>query len=350
MGEQKKFSSPEEKYMRRALELATYGAGFVSPNPMVGAVIVSRSGRIIGEGWHRKYGCPHAEVNAVNSVSSEDEHLLPEATIYVTLEPCSHYGKTPPCSLLLINKGIGRVVVGSPDPFPLVAGRGIKMLREAGIEVVENFLQKECDFLNRRFLTAHTLQRPYILLKWAESSDGFMAPLDDEGNSYSVKISTPLTSRLMHKERAVYDAVMIGTDTVLIDNPTLTTRLWPGTDARPVIFTSSRVSEEAEIMKRNPIVLPSSSLPDAMCILYKEFGVTSLMVEGGAKLLSSFLKENLFNEIRQEISNVTLNKGIPAPSIPSLLTLMEEKILNSNIIRRYIKAPSTKILADIRPF
>ena len=229
------------------------------------------------------------------------------------------------------------MVVGSPDPFPLVAGRGIKMLREAGIEVVEKFLQKECDFLNRRFLTAHTQQRPYILLKWAQSSDGFMAPLDDEGNSYPIKISTPLTSRLMHKERAIYDAIMIGTDTVLIDNPTLTTRLWPGTDARPVIFASSRISEEAEIMRRNPILLPSSSLSDAMRILYKEYGVTSLMVEGGAKLLSSFLKENLFDEIRQETSPINIIKGIPAPSLPSQLTLMEEKILNSNIIRRYIK-------------
>ena len=151
---------PEKKYMLHALQLARYGAGFVSPNPMVGAVVVAPDGRIIGEGWHRKFGGPHAEVNAMASIHPENEHLIKDSTIYVTLEPCSHYGKTPPCSLLLINKGIKRVVVGSPDPFPLVSGRGIKMLREGGIEVIENFMQEECDFLNRRFITAHTLSRP----------------------------------------------------------------------------------------------------------------------------------------------------------------------------------------------
>ncbi|MDE6028394.1 MAG: bifunctional diaminohydroxyphosphoribosylaminopyrimidine deaminase/5-amino-6-(5-phosphoribosylamino)uracil reductase RibD, partial [Muribaculaceae bacterium] len=211
---------PEEKYMLRALQLAACGAGFVSPNPMVGAVIVAPDGRIIGQGWHRKFGGPHAEVNAVASVKAEDEHLLKDSTIYVTLEPCSHYGKTPHCSLLLINKGLKRVVVGSPDPFPHVSGRGIKMLREAGIEVIENFMRKECDALNRRFLTAHTLGRPYILLKWAQSRNGLIAAahhisssLDSDSGvqphvrqtAVPVQLSSPLTSTLMHSQRALYD-------------------------------------------------------------------------------------------------------------------------------------------------
>ncbi len=308
------FPAPEKKYMQRALQLAAYGAGFVSPNPMVGAVVVAPSGRIIGEGWHRKFGQAHAEVNAMASIRPQDEHLIKDSTIYVTLEPCSHYGKTPPCSLLLINKGIGRVVVGSPDPFPLVSGRGIKMLREAGIEVVENFMQEECDALNRRFITAHTNQRPYILLKWAQSSDGFMAAINSEGQPEPVALSSPLTSVLMHSERALYDAIMVGTNTLLTDNPSLTTRLWPGRSPRPVIFQSPRLPKEAAIMKRNPIILnPALPLEDSMKILYKDHSITSLMVEGGPTLLQSFLSLGLFDEIRLEISPIKLHQGLPAP-------------------------------------
>ncbi|MDE5870103.1 MAG: bifunctional diaminohydroxyphosphoribosylaminopyrimidine deaminase/5-amino-6-(5-phosphoribosylamino)uracil reductase RibD, partial [Muribaculaceae bacterium] len=203
------FPSPETKYMQRAIQLAYNGVGFVSPNPMVGAVIVADDGRIIGEGWHRKYGGPHAEVNAVASVAPSDIKLLKGATIYVTLEPCSHYGKTPPCSLLLIEKEIGRVVIGSADPFPLVSGRGVKMLRNAGIEVIEDFMRKECDEINRKFLTAHTLQRPYILLKWAQSSDGFIAAFSESGNPEPVVLSSGYTKMLMHSLRAQYDAILI---------------------------------------------------------------------------------------------------------------------------------------------
>ena len=188
----------EEKYMRRALQLARGGEGRVAPNPMVGAVVVA-NGRIIGEGFHRTYGGPHAEVNAIASVLPEDRELLSEATIYVTLEPCSHYGKTPPCAKLIIDTGIPHVVVGAPDPNPLVAGRGVRMMREAGIRVDEDVLKDECIALNKRFMTAHTSGRPWIQLKWAESADRRMAGVDEEGRPVPVRLSSLLSSVWMHR-------------------------------------------------------------------------------------------------------------------------------------------------------
>ncbi|MBD5188937.1 MAG: bifunctional diaminohydroxyphosphoribosylaminopyrimidine deaminase/5-amino-6-(5-phosphoribosylamino)uracil reductase RibD [Bacteroidales bacterium] len=337
------FSVPEKKYMQRALELARYGAGFVSPNPMVGAVIVAPDGRIIGEGWHRKFGEGHAEVNAVASVRPEDEHLFGQSTIYVTLEPCSHYGKTPPCSLLLIEKGIGRVVVGSPDPFPLVSGRGIKMLREAGIEVVENFMRNECDALNRRFITAHTLGRPYILLKWAQSSDGFIAAINHDGTPRSIKLSNAATSVLMHSQRALYDAILVGSNTIIIDNPSLTTRLWPGGSPRPVTFRSPRIPEDATVFSRDCILIDSSiqtgniSLGLELNRLYSEYGITSLMVEGGASTLNSFIENNLFDEIRVEISPDIIGDGIYAPPIPTPCNLISSEKFGSTLILEYRK-------------
>lgn len=331
-----RFPEPEKKYMIRALRLAAYGAGFVSPNPMVGAVIVSSDGRIIGEGWHRRFGGPHAEVNAIASVRPEDERLLSQSTIYVTLEPCSHYGKTPPCSLLLINKGIGRVVVGSPDPFPLVSGRGIKMLREAGIEVIENFMQKECDALNRRFITAHTLHRPYILLKWAQSADGFIASFDEFGKPQATPLSTSLTLPLMHSVRAIYDAILVGVNTVIIDNPSLTTRLWPGNDPRPVTFASRRMPETAQILSREKILLdPTLTLEENLNLLYKDYGITSLLIEGGSDTLSRFIASNLFDEIRIEISPALLHNGVGAPKLPENISLSSEKKVDGNIILEY---------------
>ena len=189
----------EEKYMRRALELARHGLGNTSPNPMVGAVIVDNSGRIIGEGYHRRCGEGHAEVNAIASVADADRGALRDATMYVTLEPCSHYGKTPPCAKLIIDTGIPRVVVGAGDPFKEVAGRGIRMMREAGIEVAEGIMAAESRALNRRFMTAHEQQRPFVTLKWARSADGFMD--SDRADGQPAKFSTPLTAMLVHRLR-----------------------------------------------------------------------------------------------------------------------------------------------------
>lgn len=300
----------DNQYMTRALELAHNGAGFVSPNPMVGAVITAPDGRIIGEGWHACYGGPHAEVNAVNSVRAEDEHLLPQSTIYVTLEPCSHYGKTPPCSKLLIEKHFRRVVIGMKDPFKEVQGRGIRMLREAGIEVTENVMEKECRELNRRFITAHELHRPYIQLKWAQSADGFIS-----ANEVRTPISTPVTLVEMHRQRALADAILVGTDTLLTDDPSLTTRLWPARrNPIPVIFHSRRLNPDLKVMQREPIILdPGKTLEENMQILYKEYGIISLMVEGGARILQSFLDAGLYDEIRVETSGIKLKQGIHAP-------------------------------------
>ncbi len=289
-------------YMKRALQLAAYGAGHVSPNPMVGAVIVSDDGRIIGEGWHRKYGGPHAEVNAVASVAESDKHLLPQSTIYVTLEPCSHYGKTPPCALLLRQTGFRRVVTGCGDPNPKVAGRGIAMLREAGIEVTENCLYEECRDINVRFFTAQTLKRPWILLKWAEDEYGRMASTD----GCPLQISSPVTATMMHAERALCDVIMVGTNTLLSDNPSLTTRLWPGNSPRPVIFDSPRLNDRdiranLKVFDRQPILLdPGLPLAENMHLLFDKYGITSIMVEGGRKLIDSFIAANLYDRIRVE--------------------------------------------------
>lgn len=282
------------RFMRRALQLARLGEGLVSPNPMVGAVIVAADGRIIGEGYHHRYGGPHAEVCAVRSVKEADRHLLSDSTIYVTLEPCSHYGKTPPCSQLIIDTGIPRVVVGSADPFPEVSGRGLRMLREAGVEVVVNVLREECDALNVRFLTAHRLGRPWIQLKWAQSADGFMAGLDKDGKPYPVKFSTPVSSVWMHRRRSMVDAIMVGRNTLEIDRPRLDCRLWPGRSPRRVA--------------------PRHDLELQMRELYRD-GVTSLMVEGGPTLLQSFIDLGLYDDVRIETSEKKLEIGLPAPKI-----------------------------------
>lgn len=330
-------SETDVTFMRRALELATRGAGFVSPNPMVGAVITAPDNRIIGEGWHRVYGGPHAEVNAIASVKAEDEHLLPLSTIYVSLEPCSHYGKTPPCSKLIIEKKIRRVVVGMGDPFKEVCGRGIKMLREAGIEVVEKVLEKECLALNRRFVTAHTLRRPFIQLKWAQSADNFIGAFSPSGYPCPVSLSNPLSLVEMHRERSLADAILIGTDTVISDNPTLTTRLWPGNSPRPVLFASDRIPAHSAVMARNPIILdPSKSLEENLSDLYSIHKITSLMVEGGAKTLKAFINASLFDEIRVETAPIVISHGIPAPTIPTgLATLIKDREIRGNNIRCY---------------
>ncbi len=298
--------------MQRALQLARCGEGRTAPNPMVGAVVVA-DGRIIGEGYHRTYGGPHAEVNAIASVSPEDRHLLKESTIYVTLEPCSHYGKTPPCARLIIETGIPCVVVGASDPNPLVAGRGVRMLREAGIEVTEGVLEKECVELNRRFMTAFSGKLPWILLKWAQSADGYMAAVDEEGNGLPVKFSNPLSSVWMHRQRALVESIAVGKHTLEIDKPGLDVRLWAGKSPRRFI--------------------PDRAVPlrDQLEQLRSE-GVTSLMVEGGPTLLNSFIKDGLYDEIRVETSPLVLGSGLKAPSLPEGLRRVSEEVCRENII------------------
>ena len=326
----------DEKYMRRALQLARLGAGHTSPNPMVGAVIVIPDGTIIGEGWHRQCGQGHAEVNAVASVRDAD--LLHDCTLYVTLEPCSHYGKTPPCARLIIDRGIPRVVVGCLDPFVKVAGRGVAMLREAGVEVEVGLLEQECKELNRRFLTAHTTGRPWVQLKWAETADGFIA-LPPEAGENPLHMSTPVTMRLMHRQRALCDAIVVGANTARIDNPSLTTRYWPGrSPLRVVLSRNLSIPEDLNLLTDGqPTVVyngvrdgtdgvveyvktdtsdPQSWLKD----LYRR-GVTSVMVEGGTRVLQGLIDTALWDEARIEVSPRRVGQGVPAPQIEGDLTV-----------------------------
>lgn len=355
----------DERYMRRALQLAALGAGNVSPNPMVGAVIVA-DGKIIGEGFHRCYGEGHAEVNAVASVP--DRSLLRGATIYVTLEPCSHYGKTPPCAKLLVECGFGRVVVGVRDPFPQVSGRGIAMLRDAGIEVTEGVLEEECRHINRRFFTAHSKCRPWVLLKWAQSADGFIdatragnfspatpagsckgtAPAglceNDPiaGNSTGtltvgkpVKFSTPLTTMLMHRERAMVDAILVGANTVALDNPSLTVRGWSvrRQPLRVVLARHTPISPDARLLTDGlPTLIYSTDLNAVLADLYHR-GITSLMVEGGSTVLQSFIDARLYDEVRIETAPITLGSGIKAPTLPAeSVSLQSHKAYGTNTI------------------
>lgn len=308
----------DEIYMRRALQLARNGALDASPNPMVGAVIVAPDGTVIGEGWHRKCGEGHAEVNAVNSVG--DRQLLRDCTMYVTLEPCSHYGKTPPCAKLIIDMGIPRVVVGCLDPFVKVAGRGVRMLEDAGVEVVTGFLEDECRELNRKFMTAHTSGRPFITLKWAESSDGYI-----DG-----KISTPLTSMLVHRERALHDAILVGSGTFLADSPRLDTRLYAGHSPRRVVLDRRGRIDSRE----NPdIMLIHDDAPLAQILgdLYSK-GITSLLVEGGRQVLDSFITEELWDTIRVEQGAVAINGSVKAPSIEGAGTVRDSRVIDGNRI------------------
>lgn len=297
--------------MRRALQLAAMGQGRVSPNPMVGAVIVCDD-KIIGEGYHRQWGGPHAEVNAVASVVDKSE--LCRSTMYVTLEPCSHYGKTPPCAELIIKTGIPRVVVGAMDPFEKVRGRGVDMLRKAGVDVVTDVLGEECEELNKHFMTAHKSGRPFVLLKWAESEDGFISKKGGE----PVALSNELTKMWMHRERSRYDAIMVGTNTIITDNPQLSVREWPGRNPRCVTFDcNGRLPKDCQVVSKEGTIVVTENIPleDLLSRLYKEHGITSLMVEGGAKLLQSFIDCGYYDEVRIERSAAKIGEGIEAPKI-----------------------------------
>ena len=328
----------DEKYIARCIQLAKNACCNAAPNPMVGAVIV-HNGIIIGEGYHIRCGEPHAEVNAIRSVKNES--LLKEATIYVSLEPCSHYGKTPPCADLIIEKGIPEVVIGCMDPFSMVAGRGIEKLRKAGIKVTVGVLEKECQQLIRRFITFNTQKRPYITLKWAESADGFIDK-NREGGS-PVLLSTPLTSMVVHKRRAEHDAILVGRKTALLDNPSLTTRNWFGKDpirlvidkdltlpkdlclfdgkVRTIIFTQKASAENHPSVEYIRLDFTQNILPQIMEVLYN-LKVQSLLVEGGSILLQSFIDEDLWDEAYIETSPTYINEGIKAPNIEKLQPLL----------------------------
>lgn len=310
----------DEKYMRRCLQLAANGIQGARPNPMVGAVISlppapskgRGSWRIIGEGYHVRCGQGHAEVNAFASVRLEDEPLLKDATIYVSLEPCSHYGKTPPCADLIIKKGVRRVVVGTIDPFAEVQGRGIKKLQDAGIDVTVGVLEKECQWLNRRFFTYHSKHRPYIILKWAQTANGF---IDDHGRA--LQISNEQTQMLSHQLRAEEDAILVGHTTDVREHPQLTVRHWYGPNPKRVVLTHQR---------------PLYQLIDD---LYQQ-GIQSLIVEGGRQTHESFIQAGLWDEIRVETGNITVSDGTRAPQLPANVSLLSRKMYDGNILCCYL--------------
>ncbi|GGM75276.1 riboflavin biosynthesis protein RibD [Dyadobacter beijingensis] len=328
-----------DQWMKRALQLAAHGRGKVSPNPMVGCVIV-HEGHIIGEGWHRAYGGPHAEVRAIEDADEKGlSHLLPQATAYVTLEPCSHTGKTPPCADLLVSRRLKKVVVCNADPNPLVSGRGITRLRDAGIEVECGMLEAQGLELNKRFFTAMTQRRPYVILKWAETADGFLGYA--AGNP--VQISGPLSSMRVHQWRTEEDAIMVGYKTALMDNPRLNARHWTGTD--PVRIVTDRhlqlpqhlhlfnnlqstivvnYDRQTEIPKEpERYAAPSTAymkvetgeneISQLLQGLYQR-KVQSVLVEGGAAVINAFFDAGLWDEIRRCQGALTIGHGVPAPS------------------------------------
>ena len=311
----------DEIYMHRCLQLAANGLHGARPNPMVGAVIVaptpsSAQPRIIGEGYHVRCGEGHAEVNAFRSVRPADEPLLSQATLYVSLEPCSHYGKTPPCADLIVSKGVRRVVVGCIDDFAQVRGRGIERLRQAGISVTVGVLEEECRRLNHRFFTYHQCARPYIILKWAQTANAF---IDDHG--HPLQLSTPFTQMLCHKLRAEEDAIVVGRVTDEREHPRLDVRHWTGPDPKRLV-----------IDRRHPLQL------DAL----HAHGVQSLIVEGGALTLQSFIERQLWDEIRVETAPVTVADGTPAPRLPHDVVLAEQQVWDGNVISRFLPAVSRK--------
>ena len=338
----------DEKYISRCIQLAENGFCNAAPNPTVGAVIV-RQGRIIGEGYHVRCGEGHAEVNAIASV--KDESLLKESTMYVSLEPCSHYGKTPPCADLIVRKGIPRVVVGCVDPFSLVSGRGIRKLRDAGIEVKVGVLEKECRHLIRRFVTFNTERRPYVTLKWAESAVGFIDIVREGGNP--VVLSTPVTSVYVHKQRAENMAILVGRRTALLDNPSLTVRNWYGRnplrlviDRRLTLPAALRLFDrtvptlvftECERLSETNLTYVKTDfsqdiLPQILQELYDR-KIQTLLVEGGSRLLQSFIDDGLWDEIYIEQARTELGTGVEAPHVPS--GHAADFFLRDNVVMRH---------------
>lgn len=332
-----------EVWMRRALELAKNGAGNVSPNPLVGCVIV-HEGRIIGEGWHQRYGEPHAEVNAIADVA--DKSLLPECTLYVNLEPCSHTGKTPPCADLIAKHRLGKVVVANQDVNPLVKGKGIRKLRDAGIAVLSDVLADEGRALNRRFFTWMEKKRPHVILKWAETADGFIA----RRNYDSKWISDAYSRQLVHKWRAEEDAIMVASGTAWHDNPKLNVRDWTGRNPvrivvdrylkvgtnrhlfdgtqRTICFTTMQANSKPNV---EYVLLKSDDIPGEVLQHLYRANIQSLIVEGGAQLLTSFIKAGLWDEARIFISPAKFGQGIPAPRISG--TTVETKLLDHDRLR-----------------
>lgn len=340
----------DQTYLKRCLSLAKNGFGRVAPNPMVGCVIVYND-TIIGEGFHQQYGKAHAEVNAINSVKNKD--LLTKSTLYVNLEPCAHHGKTPPCSDLIIAHKIPKVVIGCIDTFSEVAGKGIEKLQQAGVEVTVGILEKEAIELNQRFFTFHTKKRPYIVLKWAQTKDGFIDIDRSEKESKDNWITTGISKQLVHKWRTEEQAIMVGTNTALNDNPQLTAREWSGNNPlRMVLDLDLRLPNHLHLFDKNTPTLVftygmekstpnleyiqlkknNDLLTEIMNVLYQK-NIQSIIIEGGASFLNSFIAANLWDEARVLTGDKYFEKGLKAPTLHK--TPYTEDQLSTDLISYY---------------
>lgn len=332
--------------MNRCLQLAKLGIGYVAPNPMVGAVLVY-SERIIGEGYHHQYGEPHAEVHCIKSVADADEHLISQSTLYINLEPCTHFGKTPPCTDLILKKKIPRVVIGCSDPFEKVNGKGVEKLRKAGVEVDSGILENECKKLNKRFFLFHIQKRPYIILKWAQTANGFIA-----GEEERLLISGDYANCIVHKWRSEEASIMIGTNTAMMDDPSLTTRLWKGNNpVRLILDKHLRLPKSLKVFDKTVKTIVFNTVQEEKyenILLYKiednenviqqicnvlyDLHIQSVLVEGGRKLLQSFINEGLYDEVRIIKNNSMLvEKGLTAPVIPNMVLQQQFTLLNDEI-------------------
>ena len=338
--------------MHRCLELASLAAGYTAPNPMVGAVLVHND-VIIGEGYHKVYGGPHAEVNCIDSVPPERQHLIKDADMYVSLEPCAHHGKTPPCADLIIRHNIRKVYIGCRDPFAEVDGRGIGKLQSAGVETFTGILENECQQLNKRFFTFHTQKRPYVVLKWAQTADGMIGL---EGKE-RLHITGDVANRFVHKWRSEEASIMVGTNTAQKDDPQLTNRLWSGrSPTRIVIDLDLRLPKSLHLFDGSTATLVFNSkkhgrdnnidyyqIERGSGIIHRvlhalhELNLTSVFIEGGAQLLQSFIDEGRWDEARVIINNkLTVPAGIRAPVFKGAV-LVSEQLVENDLIKYYIR-------------
>ncbi len=340
----------QEKYIKRCIELAKNGLGTTYPNPLVGCVIVYEN-KIIGEGWHKKSGEAHAEVIAIESVQNKE--LLSSSTLYVSLEPCSHFGKTPPCADLILKYKIPNVVIGTIDPNSKVAGKGIQKLKDSGVNVTFGILEKEGNELNKRFFTFHRKSRPYIILKWAESADGFISP-KNKTEQKPVWISNEYSRQLVHKWRSEEQAILVGTQTIIDDNPSLTVRNWVGNNpirvvidrentidssynvfdnqAKTIVFSNKEVTSNSDTIQYIKVDFDKNSTQVIVDKLF-ENNIQSIIIEGGKKTIQSFIDAHLWDEARVFIGGINLNKGTKAPKINN--TIYSKSYLKKDTLLTY---------------
>ncbi|AZQ45195.1 bifunctional diaminohydroxyphosphoribosylaminopyrimidine deaminase/5-amino-6-(5-phosphoribosylamino)uracil reductase RibD [Nonlabens ponticola] len=335
--------SQHDKFMQRCLDIASNGLGTTYPNPLVGSVIVGENGDILGEGFHYKSGQPHAEVNAIKDAEQRgwNDSAFAKATLYVNLEPCSHHGKTPPCADLIVRKGFNKVVVGTLDPHKKVAGRGVQLLRDSNIEVITDVLVEECNQLNKRFFTYHKNHRPFIVLKWAQTADGFIAPVKRDKRE-PVWITNKYSRQLVHKLRAQEQSILVGTNTLVADNPSLTVRDWSGINpTRIVLDAKGNLDVHSNIYNKEAPTInidPSNGFENIIKSLY-EHQLQSVIIEGGRKTLDLFIENDCWDEIHQFMgAKIYFKEGISAPIIPKNAIMKSRQLIKDDVYKIFSRS------------